>query len=96
MKLSTALSISSAVMRWPGGFSGNTYVFEAGASEGHFTITDFMPGMDSVALEGFSAGALKHALADQTHRDGATTIKLGDHTTITFQDVSQVKGSWFS
>ena len=77
-----------------GGLSGNTYVF-SDESEGHFVITYFTAGSDTILLQGFRPGEVKEALEHQHHHDGGTMIKLGDDTTITFQNVSHVKASWF-
>lgn len=79
-----------------GGFSGNIYQFIDDKTHGNFVVTDFTQGTDKIKLSGEGHNAIDKALRSQTLSGGNVTISLGDHTKITFLDVSKLDRSSFS
>lgn len=77
-----------------GGQGNDTFVFAKGQA-GSETIAGFASGQDTVDLQGYTEHQLKNALKHAEVTDGSTTIKLPDHTTITFVGVSDLMASDF-
>ena len=62
---------------------------------GRATITGFSSGPDKIDLAGYGKDEVANALKSQHVVDGSDTIKLSDHTTITFVGISQLTASDF-
>jgi Ca2+-binding RTX toxin-like protein len=78
-----------------GGMAGNLYEF-TGQSQGNFVVTDFMQGVDKIALSGSDCDGVSDVLNSQQSSGGSVTVTLNDETKVTFTGVSHLDRSSFS
>jgi hypothetical protein len=73
----------------------NQFVFVDGQAGGTASIQAFMSGRDQIDLLGYGKNEVAQALKSQDNTNGSTTIRLTDHTTITFAGVANLTAADF-
>ena len=69
---------------------GDLYVLQKGASGGNDAIVGFRPGLDQVALYGYSESEIGFAVASAQHGAYGSTVSFGDGTDLTLFNVQDV------
>jgi Ca2+-binding RTX toxin-like protein len=78
------------------GFGADVYAFMKGQAGGSELVTGiFDPSSIKIALVGYGANEVDHALSTATVKHGSITIGLTDGTKVTFQDVTSLSKSNF-
>ena len=78
-----------------GGMAGNLYEFNA-QSQGNFVVTDFVQGVDKIALTGGTCNSVSDALNSQQTSGGSVTVTLNDATKVTFAGITHLDRGSFS